>query len=61
MFALQAIRIVARLAKNKVGDVLGCQLAKAGISIGANYRKTDRAESRNDSIHIGKTSKPHLS
>ncbi|MGH9428770.1 MAG: four helix bundle protein [Terriglobia bacterium] len=50
-FALQVIRFVARLPKNKVADVLGYQLAKSGTSIGANYREANRAESRNDFIH----------
>ena len=51
MFALQVIRFVARLPKNKVSDVIGYQLAKSGTSIGANYREANRAESRNDFIH----------
>ena len=50
-FALQVIRFVARLPKNKVSDVIGYQLAKSGTSIGANYREANRAESRNDFIH----------
>ncbi len=50
-FALQVIRFVAKLPKNKVSDVIGYQLAKSGTSIGANYREANRAESRNDLIH----------
>ena len=50
-FALRIIQFVAALPRNKVGDVTGYQLLKAGTSIGANYREANRAESRNDFIH----------
>ena len=50
-FALRLIRFVADLPKNKVTDVIGYQVLKAGTSIGANYREANRAESRNDFIH----------
>jgi four helix bundle protein len=36
-FALGIIRFVSSFSKNKVTDVLGYQLLKAGTSIGANY------------------------
>jgi four helix bundle protein len=36
-FALRIIKFVANLPKNKITDVLGYQLLKAGTSIGANY------------------------
>ncbi len=49
--ALQVIRFVSSLPKNKVTDVVGCQLLKAGTSIGANYREANRAESHDDFIH----------
>ena len=51
VFALNVIRFVSRLHRNKVVDVLGYQLLKAGTSIGANYREANRAESRKDFIH----------
>jgi len=51
IFALQVIRFVARLPRNKVSDVIGYQVAKSGTSIGANYREANLAESRNDFIH----------
>ena len=51
VFALRIIGFVAALPKNKVSDVTGYQLLKAGTSIGANYREANRAESRNDFIH----------
>ncbi|PIP12057.1 MAG: four helix bundle protein [bacterium (Candidatus Stahlbacteria) CG23_combo_of_CG06-09_8_20_14_all_40_9] len=50
-FALRMIRFVSNLPKNKVTDVLGYQLLKAGTSVGANYREANRAESHNDFIH----------
>jgi four helix bundle protein len=50
-FALRIITFVATLPRNKVADVLGYQLMKAGTSMGANYHEANRAESRNDFIH----------
>ncbi len=51
LFALNVIQFVSQLHRNKVVDVLGYQLLKAGTSIGANYREANRAESRKDFIH----------
>jgi four helix bundle protein len=50
-FALEVIRFVADLPKNKISDVLGYQFLKCGTSIGANYREANRAQSRQDFIH----------
>ena len=50
-FALEIIRFVSALPKNKVTNVLGYQLLKSGTSIGTNYREASRAESRGDFIH----------
>ena len=50
-FALRIIKFVAAFPKNRVGDVLGYQLLKAGTSVGANYREANRAESKADFIH----------
>ena len=50
-FALGVIRFVAGLPKNRISEVTGHQLLKAGTSIGANYREANRAESKNDFIH----------
>jgi len=50
-FALEIIRFVSALPKNKVTNVLGYQLLKSGTSVGANYREANRAESRNDFVH----------
>ena len=51
LFALKIIEFVATLPRNRVGDLITYQLAKAGTSVGANYREANRAESRNDFIH----------
>jgi four helix bundle protein len=50
-FALRIIAFVAKLPRERIGDVVGYQLLKAGTSVGANYREANRAESRNDFIH----------
>src|SRR5262245_14247551 len=50
-FALRIIKFAATLPVGRIGDVIRCQLVKAGTSIGANYREANRAESRNDFIH----------
>src|SRR5215813_5832557 len=50
-FAISVIKFAATLPANKIGDVIGYQLVKAGTSVGANYREANRAESRNDFIH----------
>lgn len=50
-FALRIIKFVTALPKNKISNVIGYQLLKAGTSIGANYREANRAQSRADFIH----------
>lgn len=50
-FAIQVIRFVANLPRNRISDVLGHQLVKSGTSVGANYREANRAESRADFTH----------
>ena len=50
-FALQVIIFVGALPKNRIADILGKQLLRAGTSIGANYREANRAESRQDFHH----------
>jgi len=50
-FALRIVKFVAALPSNKITNVLGYQLLKAGTSIGANYREANRAVSRNDFIN----------
>ncbi|MFA5032424.1 MAG: four helix bundle protein [bacterium] len=49
-FALEVIRLVEKLPKNYVADILGRQILKSGTSIGANYRAARRARSRADFI-----------
>ena len=50
-FSLILIRFLQSLPKNYLGEALGRQLLKSGTSIGANYRETNRAESKADFIH----------
>ena len=50
-FALEVIKFVADLPKNKITDVLGYQFLKCVTSIGANYREANRAQSRQNFIH----------
>lgn len=50
-FAFRVIKFVANLPRNRITDVLGYQLLKAGTSIGSNYREANRGESRRDFIH----------
>jgi four helix bundle protein len=47
-FALDVIRLVSRLRRDRSLDVLGRQLLKSGTSIGANYRSACRARSKPD-------------
>ena len=49
-FAIEIIKFVNVLPKNRISNVLGIQLLKAGTSVGANYRASCRARSRADFI-----------
>lgn len=50
-FALDVITLVSGLPPSRAGDALGRQLLRSAMSIGANYREANRAESRDDFIH----------
>ena len=50
-FAIRIIKLCQSLPKNKVTDVIGGQLLRAGTSVGANYRAACRAKSTADFIH----------
>jgi four helix bundle protein len=45
-FALRVIRLVSRLPKGRVADVIGRQVLRSGTSIGANYREASRATTK---------------
>ena len=45
-FALRILKLVAALPKNLAGKTIGGQLARAGTSVGANYRAACRARSK---------------
>lgn len=49
-FALEVIRLVEKLPKGRIADILGRQLLAAGTSVGANYRAACRARSSLDFI-----------
>jgi len=47
-FALRIIKLVNSLPQNKVGDVLGRQVLRAGTSVGANVEEAYAASSKRD-------------
>lgn len=47
-FALNIIRLVDRLPKNRTTEVIGRQLLKSGTSIGANVEEAQSGYSRSD-------------
>lgn len=49
-FALHIIKLVESLPRDRIADVIGRQLLRAGISVGDNYRAACRAISRADFI-----------
>lgn len=49
-FALRIIKLVESLPQDQVGRVLGNQLLRAGMSVGANYRAACRSKSAADFI-----------
>jgi four helix bundle protein len=48
--ALDIIRLIEKLPKNKIADVIGKQLLRSATSIGANYRAACRGKSVADII-----------
>ena len=51
-FALRIIKLADSLPRNRIGDVFGRQILKAGTSVGANYREALRASSKRHFISI---------
>lgn len=47
-FAIDLVRLSAKLPNTTEGRVIRNQLTKAGTSVGANYREANRARSRAD-------------
>jgi len=45
-FALRIIKLVGSLPRGLAADIIGRQLLRSGISVGANYRAACRARSR---------------
>jgi four helix bundle protein len=50
-FSLRVLKLVQALPRSRVGDILGRQLLRAGMSVGANYRAACRAKSRADFVN----------
>jgi four helix bundle protein len=51
LFALEVVRLVESLPRNRTADVLGRQLLRSGTSVGANYRAACRGKSTADVIN----------
>ena len=49
-FALNVVRLVDELPKNRAGNTFGGQLIRSGTSVAANYRSACRARSNADFI-----------
>jgi len=49
-FALSVVRMFSALPKTTEAQILGRQVLRSGISIGANYREAYRGRSRAESI-----------
>ena len=49
-FALDVIKLVEKLPRDMVNEVLGKQLLRSGTSVAANYRSATRAKSAADFI-----------
>ena len=49
-FALRILRLIDALPHTTAGKVIAAQLARAGTSVGANYRAACRARSRAEFI-----------
>jgi four helix bundle protein len=45
-FAIRIINLVAALPNNRLGDVIGKQVLRSGMSIGSNYREASRASTK---------------
>ncbi|MCX6911335.1 MAG: four helix bundle protein [Verrucomicrobia bacterium] len=50
-FALRITKLVARLPNNRIADVHGRQLLRAGTSVGANWQEATAASSRADFVY----------
>ncbi len=49
-FALEVIRLLESLPRNRTTEVIGRQLLRAGTSVGANYRAACRGKSISDVV-----------
>ncbi|MDP1853907.1 MAG: four helix bundle protein [Candidatus Omnitrophota bacterium] len=49
-FAIEIIKLVKIIPRNRIADIISAQLLRSGTSIGANYRAACRARSKADFI-----------
>lgn len=49
--ALRIIKLIEALPKNQTGEIIGRQLLRSGMSVGANYRAACRGKSSADVIN----------
>ena len=49
-FALEVVRLVESLPRNRTAEVIGRQLLREGTSVGANYRAACRGKSPSDVV-----------
>ncbi|NJN43660.1 MAG: four helix bundle protein [Anaerolineae bacterium] len=50
-FGVRIVDLADRIPRTLAGEVLARQLARSGLSVGANVEEADGAESKNDFIH----------
>jgi four helix bundle protein len=50
LFALRIIKLYGKLPKQTVAQIIGKQVLRSGMSIGANYREADQGRSRAEFI-----------
>jgi len=50
LFALRVIKLYGKLPKQTVAQIIGKQVLRSGMSIGANYREADQGRSRAEFI-----------
>lgn len=47
---MEVVRLVESLPRNRIAEVIGRQLLRAGTSVGANYRAACRGKSASDVV-----------
>jgi len=52
IFAIEVIKLVSNLPKNKIAEIIGGQLLRSGTSMGANIVEAQSGSSRRDFIQF---------